>query len=112
MRAQDLAEPFPFVTTDDNAIDAARLLAGQSLAALLVLDADNQPYAIVPGSQLIRQLIPAYIAEDPALAGVVTDQHDGELAERLAGLTVAEWAPRRLYAPPVSYRAEGPGRGS
>ncbi|MEU7297156.1 CBS domain-containing protein [Streptomyces exfoliatus] len=101
MRARDLAEPYPFVTTDDDAIDAARMLAGQSLPALLVVDADGQPYAIVPGSQLIRQLIPAYIAEDPSLAGAAGDQHDGELAERLAGLTVAEWAPRSLYAPPI-----------
>ncbi|MER6999182.1 CBS domain-containing protein [Streptomyces sp. NPDC000410] len=101
MRARDLAELYPFVTTDDDAVDAARMLAEQSLPALLVLDADGQPYAIVPGSQLIRQLIPAYIAEDPALAGVVGEQHDGELAERLAGLTVAEWAPRHLYPPPV-----------
>ncbi|MYT27193.1 CBS domain-containing protein [Streptomyces sp. SID7760] len=101
MRARDLAEPFPFVTTDDDAADAARMLAEQSLPALLVLDSDGQPHAIVPGSQLIRQLLPAYIAEDPALAGVAGDQHDGELAERLTGLTVAEWAPRRLYPPPV-----------
>ncbi|MFI1733812.1 hypothetical protein ACH40E_32285 [Streptomyces acidicola] len=42
MGAQDLAERHPFVTTDDDATDAARL------PALLVLDADNQPYAIVP----------------------------------------------------------------
>ncbi|MFG3064220.1 hypothetical protein ACGFYM_37505 [Streptomyces sp. NPDC048231] len=92
MRARDLAEPFPFVTTDD---DAARMLAERSL---LVLDSDGQPHAIVPGSQLLRQLLPAYIAEDPALAGVVGDQHDGELA----GFTVAEWAPRRLYPSPTT----------
>jgi CBS domain-containing protein len=62
MRARDLAEPYPFVTTDDEVMDAARMLAEQSLPAL---------------------------------------QHDGEHAGRLAGLTVGEWAPRRLYAPPV-----------
>ncbi|MEU2287511.1 hypothetical protein ABZ614_37335 [Streptomyces sp. NPDC013178] len=73
MRARDLAEPYPFVTTDDDAVDAARMLAEQSLPALLVLDSDGQPHAIVPGSQLI----PAYIAEDPVLASVVGDQHDG-----------------------------------
>ncbi|MEU3091367.1 CBS domain-containing protein [Streptomyces massasporeus] len=101
MRVHDLAEPYPFVTTDDDAMDAARMLAEQSLPALLVLGADGQPHAIVPGSQLIRQLLPAYVAEDPALACVVGERHDGELAERLAGLTVAEWAPRRLYPPPV-----------
>ncbi|MEU9238284.1 hypothetical protein [Streptomyces sp. NPDC048385] len=90
MRARDLAEPYPFVTMDDDAINAARMLAEQLLPALLVLDADGQPHAIVPGSQLVRQLIPAYIAEDPALAGVVGERHEDELAERLAGLTVAE----------------------
>ena len=101
MRAQDLAEPYPFVTTDNDAIDAARMLAEQSLPALLVLDSDGQPYAIVPGSQLIRQLLPAYIAEDPLHAGVVDERNDAELAERLTGLTVAEWAPRRQHLPPV-----------
>ncbi|WP_328769841.1 CBS domain-containing protein [Streptomyces sp. NBC_00286] len=101
MRARDLAEPCPFVTTDDDAISAARMLAEQSLPALLVLDADGQPYSIVPGSQLIRQLLPSYIIEDPLLAHVVDERTDAEVAERLTGLTVAEWAPRRLYPPPV-----------
>ncbi|WP_432164966.1 CBS domain-containing protein [Streptomyces sp. bgisy031] len=101
MRARDLAEPHPFVTTADDVIDAARMLAEQSLPALLVLDTGTQPYAIVPGSQLIQRLTPVYIAEDPALASVGGDQLDRELAERLAGLTVAEWAPRCLYPPRV-----------
>ncbi|MGW3248427.1 CBS domain-containing protein [Streptomyces sp. NPDC001070] len=101
MRARDLAQPFPFVTTDDDARDAARMLAGQSLPALLVLDSDGQPHSVVCDSQLIRQFIPTYVTEAPALAGVVGEQHDAEFTERLAGLTVAEWAPHRLYPPPV-----------
>ena len=48
MRASDLAEPYSFVTTDDDAINAARMLAEQSLPALLVLDADGQPQASSP----------------------------------------------------------------
>ncbi|WP_128375739.1 hypothetical protein [Streptomyces cavernae] len=55
MHARDLAEPYPFVTTDDDAVDAARMPAGQSLPALLDLDADGQPHAVVPGWQFIRQ---------------------------------------------------------
>ncbi|MGW0697878.1 CBS domain-containing protein [Streptomyces sp. NPDC002867] len=101
MRARDLAEPYPFVTTDDAAMDAARMLAGRSLPALLVLDADGQPYAIVPGSQLVRQLLPVYLLDDPLLAAVVDERHDADVTERLAGLTVAEWAPRNLFPPPV-----------
>ncbi|MFG3509368.1 CBS domain-containing protein [Streptomyces sp. NPDC047821] len=100
MRAHDLAEPYPYVTTDDDAIDAARLLAENSLPALLVLDADGQPHAIVPGSQLLRQLIPSYAVDDPLLASSVEDGAGSEIAERLEGLTVAEWVPRRLFPPP------------
>ncbi|MFF8277954.1 CBS domain-containing protein [Streptomyces lateritius] len=100
MRARDLAEPYPFVTTDDDAMDAARLLARQSLPALLVLDADGQPHAIVPGSQVLRQVLPDYVIDDPLVASAAGGTIDAEIAERLRGLTVAEWLPRRLFPPP------------
>lgn len=100
MHAHDLAEPYPSVSTDDDASEAARTLYRQRLPALLVLDPDGRPYAIVPGSQLVRQLVPAYILEDPLLAAVADDRHDADIREGLAGLTVAEWLPRRLYSPP------------
>jgi hypothetical protein len=79
MRAKDLAEPYPFVTTDDDAIAAARMLAEESLAALLVPDPDGQPYSIVPGSQLIRQLLPSYVLDVPQLVTVAAAP-DGDQA--------------------------------
>ncbi|MFE7763083.1 hypothetical protein [Streptomyces sp. NPDC057438] len=36
----------------------ARLFVERRLPALLVLDADQRPYAIVPGSQLLRVVVP------------------------------------------------------
>ncbi|MDN3293210.1 CBS domain-containing protein [Streptomyces ficellus] len=99
MHARDLAEPYPYVSTDDDAVAAARMLAEQSLPALLVLDSDGQPHAIVPGSQLVRQLLPDYLVEDPLLAATVNDRDANGILERLEGMTVAEWAPRRLYPP-------------
>jgi CBS domain-containing protein len=101
MRARDLAEAYPYASTDDDAVEAARLLAENKLPALLVVDADQRPYAIVPGSQLIKQLVPDYVLEDPLLAAVIDDRHLEGVTERLAGLTVAEWLPRRGYTPPV-----------
>ena len=101
MLARDLAETYPFVSVDADAVEAARLLAGHKLPALLVVDADQRPYAIVPGSQLIKQLVPDYLMEEPMLAAVVDDRHLGEVMEKIAGLTVSEWLPRRTYAPPV-----------
>ncbi|MFJ8669906.1 CBS domain-containing protein [Streptomyces sp. NPDC093600] len=100
VRARNLAEPYPFVTTDDDAVAAARMLAEKSLPALLVLDADGGPYAIVPGSQVLRQALPEYVVDDPLLAPAIGGRADAEIAERLEGLTVAEWLPRQLFPPP------------
>ncbi|MFF8607144.1 CBS domain-containing protein [Streptomyces sp. NPDC015346] len=100
MRARDLAEPYPFVTTDDDALVAARMFVEKSLPALLVLDADGQPHAIVPGSQVLRQTLPAYVVDDPLLASALQGRADREIVERLEGITVAEWLPRRLFPPP------------
>ncbi|MCM9083470.1 CBS domain-containing protein [Streptomyces spororaveus] len=99
MPARDLAEPYPHVTTDDPAVDAARLLAEQNLPALLVLDTDGIPYAVVPGSQVVGQVVPEYVMEDPLLAAVIDERHADALAEGLAGRTVAEWLPRRTLKP-------------
>ncbi|MFI5868303.1 CBS domain-containing protein [Streptomyces sp. NPDC051546] len=100
MPARDLAEPYPHVSTDDPAVDAIRLLAEQNLPALLVLDADGLPYAVVPGSQLVRQLVPDYVMADPLLAAVIDDRHAEEMTEPLRAKTVAQWLPRRMFKPP------------
>ncbi|MFI5642269.1 CBS domain-containing protein [Streptomyces goshikiensis] len=99
MIARDLAEPYPYVRTDDQAVEAVRLLAEHDLAALLVLERDGTPYAVVPGSQLLRQLVPEYVMEDPLLAAVIDDRHADSLTEDLAGKTVAQWIPERAFKP-------------
>ncbi|MGW7055468.1 CBS domain-containing protein [Streptomyces sp. NPDC054887] len=101
MLARDLAETYPHISVDADAVDAARLLAGKRLPALLVVDSDQRPYAIVPGSQLIKQLVPDYLLEEPLLVSVIDDRHLDEVTEKISGLTVAEWLPPRTYAPPV-----------
>ena len=95
MRARDLAEPYPAVSADDDAVTAARLFVERRLPALLVLDADQRPYAIVPGSQLLRVVLPDYALEDSAQALALHDTELERLAEKLEGLTVAQWLPHR-----------------
>ncbi|MFF8101542.1 CBS domain-containing protein [Streptomyces sp. NPDC016640] len=101
MRARDLAEPYPVVFTDDDAVTAAGLFAERRLPALLVLDADQRPYAIVPGSQLLRVVLPDYALENSARALAVDDSELERLAEKLEGLTVAQWLPGRRTLPTV-----------
>ncbi|WP_406400887.1 hypothetical protein OH805_17735 [Streptomyces sp. NBC_00879] len=80
MLARDLAEPYPSFSTDDSAVDAARLLTEHKLPALLVLDTDQ-------------------LLEDPRRAAAVDDRHLADVTEKIAGRTVTEWLPP--YTPPV-----------
>ncbi|WP_328350827.1 hypothetical protein OG800_06080 [Streptomyces sp. NBC_00445] len=78
MRAHDLAAPYPTVSADD-ALRAARLLVREQLPALLVLDRDDYPYAVVPSARVIGALLPWY----------------------MTGRSVTEWLPRRITPPVV-----------
>ncbi|MDY0809988.1 CBS domain-containing protein [Kitasatospora purpeofusca] len=102
MRARDLAEQFPTVSLDDQALDAARLLAEHRLPGLLVVDASGRPRAILPASQLVRLLVPGYVIEDPALAAVIDEAHADRLCDELAGVSVGECLPRDAPAPAVA----------
>jgi CBS domain-containing protein len=101
--AHELAEPYTYVFTDDAAADAVRLLAEHKLPALLVVDRDDQPYAVVPASQLVGRLVSFDALHDPpaaAAAGVEARAlHD--VPDRLLGLTVATWLPRHRFTPPT-----------
>ncbi|NGO42888.1 CBS domain-containing protein [Streptomyces ureilyticus] len=101
MRAYDLADPYPSVSTDDDAVATARLFVERRLPALLVVDADQRPYAVVPGSQLLRVALPDFALEEPALAVSLREADIESLPEKLRGLTVAQWIPRHGAVPAV-----------
>ncbi|MER6801444.1 MULTISPECIES: hypothetical protein [Streptomyces] len=61
------------------------MLAEQSLAVLLVLDRDGQPFAILPGKRVLRcQALPEYVVDDPLLTTAVRGGADAEIAELIA----------------------------
>jgi CBS domain-containing protein len=93
VRAGELAAPFPTVGLDTPAVDAARLLAGQNLPGLIVVDEDRRPYTVLPGTQVLRMAVPAYCQEDPRLAGVIDEAEADLLLANLAGCTVRECLP-------------------
>lgn len=102
MRARDLAVEYQSVTLDTDALEAARLMAEQKLPALLVLDADGEPKAILPASQMIKVLVPEYVIEDPTLAAVVDERHADQLCAALAGRRVGDCLSSRAAPPPVA----------
>jgi CBS domain-containing protein len=91
MLARDLVVPVPSVGMDDDALDAARLMAEQRLPGLVVCDqAGGRPVRILPGTQVLRFVIPPYVQDDPALARVLSAKASDHVLRELAGRTVRE----------------------
>lgn len=88
MHADQIAEDFPVVSLDSNALDAARLLASNRLPGLVVTDKDGHPYTVLPASQVVRFLVPSYVQDDPSLAGVLDESMADRAADKLGGKTV------------------------
>lgn len=93
MRAGELAAPFPTVGLDTPVVAAARLLAGQNLPGLIVVDGDGRPYTVLPDTQVLRMAVPAYCQDDPALARVIDEAEADLLLANLAGRTVRDSLP-------------------
>jgi len=89
VRAQQIAEVFPVVTTDSDALDAVRLMASRRLPGLIVTDRQGTPVSILPASQVVRLLVPGYVQDDPALAGVLSESMADRIADKLGGKSVA-----------------------
>ncbi len=95
MLARELAEPYPVVDLDSDAFAAARLLAERRLPGLIVNGDDGRPWTILPGSQVLRFVVPAYVQDDPALARVYDERHADQLFRPLARRSVRELLPRK-----------------
>ncbi|MGA9362515.1 MAG: CBS domain-containing protein [Mycobacterium sp.] len=96
MRAAELAEDFPVVTVDSDALDAARLLAEHRLPGIVVTDNSGKPFAVLPASQVVRFIVPRYVQDDPSLAGVLNESMADRAADKLGGKTVGSMLPDHL----------------
>ena len=101
MRARDLAVPFPAVGLDDDALTAARLMAEQKLPGIIVCHGDGSPHTVLPGSQLLRFVIPRYIQDDEALARVIDEKDADAMFAELSGRAVRSLLPKEETELPV-----------
>jgi CBS domain-containing protein len=101
MRARELAVPLPTVAMETPALEAARLLAGQNLPGLIVVDGAGRPATVLPGTQVLAMAIPAYCQDDPALARVIDEAAADVFLRGVGERTVAELLPRERRELPV-----------
>jgi CBS domain-containing protein len=88
-----MAEAYPVVDQDSDAMDAARLLAEKRLPGLVVVDDTGCPQAILPASQVVRFLVPSYVRDDPSLAAVLDESMADHAADKLTGKSVRSVMP-------------------
>ncbi len=81
------------VRLDDDALRAARLIAEQRLPGVAVVDSTGHPVAVLPGSQVVRFVVPEYVLEDPSLARVFDEGSADSCGAMLRGRRVGELLP-------------------
>jgi CBS domain-containing protein len=102
VQARELAVPYPTVTMDTDALTAARLLTEHNRPGLIVVDAQDHPVAVLPGSQVLRVMIPTYVQDDPALARVLDEAFADSMCATLSERKVKELVPKDRPALPVA----------
>ncbi|WP_297628070.1 CBS domain-containing protein [Nocardia sp.] len=101
MHAAQMAEEYPMIDLDSDAMDAARLLAEHRLPGILVTDAQGAPHSVLPASQVVLFIVPKYVQDDPSLAGVLNESMCNQVANRLRGKKVRDVIPERLTKIPA-----------
>ncbi len=97
-----MAEEYPVIDLDSDAIDAAKLLAEHRLPGILVTDANGKPHSVLPASQVALFIVPTYVQDDPSLAGVLNESMCGQVVKRLRGKKVRDVIPERLTKIPAA----------
>ncbi|MEU8346882.1 CBS domain-containing protein [Actinomadura meyerae] len=98
MQARDIAIKVPTVTRDDSIAHAIQLMALGRLPGLIVVDGEQRPRVVLPGTQVLRLAVPAAYQEDPALTRVVDETHADvfwhEIRDRTVGDCLGTHTPR------------------
>ncbi len=103
MRASDLQEDYPAIDYSESATRAARSIGAEHRPAVVVLD-QGKPLTVLPASQVLTFLIPAYLREDPSLVRVYDEESADKCVQQLEGKSVRDLLPRpetRLEPPVV-----------
>jgi hypothetical protein len=93
VRARDLAEDFPVVHLGTDALTAVLTMGRERRPGIIVCEDDGTPHTVLPGSQVLRFLVPRYVQDDPTLARVYDELTSDETWRKLARKTVHDLLP-------------------
>ena len=101
MHAHEIAEPYPVISAETSALEAARLIARERRPGLVVIGPAGAPTAVLAAAQVVQFMVPDYVQVDPRLAGVMGEEPVTRITDRLRRATVASLLPREPEELPV-----------
>ena len=99
MQAGDIAAHVPTVTMADPVIRAVRVMAVSRLPGLIVVNEAGRPVTVLPGSQVLRLLVPDSYQDDPALVRTVDEAYADRFWLSPASRTIADCLPDPVQRP-------------
>lgn len=99
MQARDIAVHVPTVTMQDRVAKAIGLMAVSRLPGLIVVDARSRPTWVLPGSQVLRLVVPEAYQEDPLLVRTIDEAYADRFWSELGDKTVGDCVPRSPTKP-------------
>ena len=76
-------------------------MAEERLPGIVVCEPGGRPTRILPGSQVLRFVIPGYVQDDPMLARVYGERAADKLSEKLAGTSIRALLREERTEPPI-----------
>lgn len=99
MQAHEIAVALPTVRMDDPVSKAVQLMVVYRLPGLVVVDDEDRPVAVLPGTQVLRLTIPQTYRDDPALVRTVDEIHADLFWHGPGKLTVGDCLPDPVPKP-------------
>ncbi|MEV0334950.1 CBS domain-containing protein [Nocardia sp. NPDC050717] len=99
MRAGDIAMNLPTVRPADPVAKAVRLMVVNRLPGLIVVDTADRPVAVLPGTQVLRLVIPGSYQNDPTLVRTIDEVHADLFWQEPGSLTVGDCLPDGAPSP-------------
>ncbi|AKS30696.1 CBS domain-containing protein [Mycolicibacterium goodii] len=99
MQAHEIAVHPPTVRIDDPVSKAVQLMVVNRLPGLVVVDDNDKPVAVLPGTQVLKLAIPESYRDDPALVRTVDEIHADLFWHGPGKLTVGDCLPSPVATP-------------
>lgn len=99
MQAHEIAVHPPTVRIDDPVSKAVQLMVVNRLPGLVVVDDNDRPVAVLPGTQVLKLAIPESYRDDPALVRTVDEIHADLFWHGPGKLTVGDCLPNPVATP-------------